>query len=170
MLFLLRRQSALLAPEDVRRAAGQAREKDQQIGLNLSDGVAPAQDWVHGNRFIGVELDEVQAAESGGVLVLFADRFAAALDLNLRGLACQLVGAGVALGISMENVQQAHGKAARAAQTSAARGNVGDGRDLDAPLDFQKPHRFARLVFLLRSFSDSLWSEARNSLCVSKGP
>src|SRR5262245_42154818 len=35
LLFLLRRQGALLATEDVRRAAGQAREKKQQIGLDL---------------------------------------------------------------------------------------------------------------------------------------
>src|SRR5437879_6945869 len=43
----------------------------------------------------------------------------------------------------MEDVQQAHGKAARTAQAGAARGNVGDGRDLDAALDLQKLHRLA---------------------------
>ena len=46
-----------------------------------------ADDLLHLHRVVGVEADEVEAAEGRGVLVLLADRLAAAVDLDVAGLA-----------------------------------------------------------------------------------
>ena len=40
---------------------------------------------------VGMELEAGQSAERGDVLILFADRLAEDIDLDVRGLLCQRV-------------------------------------------------------------------------------
>ncbi len=88
-----------------------------------------------------MELNEVQPAERGGKLILFADGLGASFDFDDRSLARQLLGADVTFGVGVEHVQQTHGKGTRTAQTGATGRDVGNGSYLDAAFNRQKLHR-----------------------------
>src|SRR3989338_5025028 len=95
---------------------------------------------MHGNRFIGVEFEEVEAAEGRGVLVLLADGFAEQADFDVaclfgegpRWLFFPLVG--------VQDVEEAHGEGAAAAQARALAGDVGQGKQFDAGVDARGLH------------------------------
>src|SRR6266581_4253210 len=88
-----------------------------------------------------MELNEIQPAERGGVLILFAAGLGAAFDFDDGCLARQLLGAGVTFGVSVEHVQQTDCERTRTAQAGAARWDVGNGSYLDPAFDGQELHR-----------------------------
>ena len=95
------------------------------------------------DALVRVELDELQSAVGGDVLVLLADRLAADLDLDAAGLRRQPLGAHEPAGEGVERVEQADRVAARGAEPRALRGHVGDRGDLDAALDPDEAERLA---------------------------
>src|SRR5262249_15408064 len=105
-------------------------EKEKEIVLQ---GVARL--LVHGegrrvDRAIPAEGEAGQAAESGDVLVLLADRLAEAVHLDLTGMLRELVRMDGVAPIGVQRAEKRGGEAARGAKTGA-RGNIGKRGDLD---------------------------------------
>ena len=84
----------LLAQDGVCRA-GRAHVQQQQALLQLGFEKRRADDRIDENALVAVELHILEAAVGADVLVLFADRLAAARDFDLARLARQAFGAHV---------------------------------------------------------------------------
>src|SRR5215813_538246 len=121
--------------EDALGAARSARVEQQQTALEPSPGGRLTHDLVDEHAAVRIEAQVLQAAIRGDVLVLFADRPPAAVDLDRARLARQALGAGQPPGVGIEGVQQADGIRAGGTQSGPARGNIGDRGDLDGGID-----------------------------------
>src|SRR5437867_2145147 len=76
--------AAFLLAQDLRRIARAAGEEEHQAGFELClELFLQAQRLDH--HAVGIELNEVQAAEAGRILVLLADRHLQLVDLDLAG-------------------------------------------------------------------------------------
>lgn len=109
-------------------------EKQENVALELSHLFGAEDDRLYVDAAVGIELDEVQAAMRGRVLILFADRLFQDIDFKLAGLFRQLILGGKARSVGVERVDQRHGKGAGRSESGPG-GNVGDGGDFDAGLD-----------------------------------
>ena len=114
-----------------------------QPPLQLGGHVGRADHLGHLDPVVRVEADEVEAAERRGVLVLLADRLAAALDLDLAALLGEPRGRRVAALVGVQGVEQADREGAGGAEAGAAGRDVGHRGDLDAALDAQQAQRLA---------------------------
>src|SRR5690606_23965991 len=86
--------------------------------------------------------------ESGRILILFTDRFAATFDLDFTGQLRQSARWQIAPAVSGHHLQQTDGKGARRAEPRASRRNIRRRRDLYAALDAQRFKRRAKQTVL----------------------
>jgi len=108
---------------------------DNQVDTCMPDLLICRLGWAdrgEGDAVVGMELDHVEPARSGGILVLLADRLAAHVELDLAGLAAQIELGLVGAPEGIERVQQPDGEGARRAHAAPARGDVGDRGDFHA--------------------------------------
>src|SRR5690348_1788417 len=100
---------------------------------------------LHHDTTAAPEPKQIQATESGGVLVLFADRLVKNLHFNVTCFLSELTGGDPLATEGMKRIEQADRKGARASHPGRCR-HVGDGTDEDRRFDIQKIETLARNI------------------------
>ena len=114
--------TALLLAEDLTRISRSAGEEEHESLLQRLPDTFRELERVDLDPTIG-ELDEVQATESGGVLVLFPDGHSQLVDLDSAGQLGNIVPAQSFTPKDRERFDQCHGDRTRGAE-SGARGDL----------------------------------------------
>ena len=83
LLRAIGRDCLCLLLEDAGRAAGDPGIKNEDTPLQRFPGAARQDERRYNDCLVGSELDKIEAAEGGRVLILLSDRFSASINLDL---------------------------------------------------------------------------------------
>ncbi len=126
--------------EHGRSGALDARVVDDEVGLELVDHLVLQREALDLDGAIGPERQRADAAVGRDVLVLLADRLLEELDLELAGLARELLGGHELALERVQAVEQGDGEAARRAEAGVGR-YVGQAVQLEAVGDARHAQR-----------------------------
>src|SRR4051794_7452092 len=132
-----------LLAEDRVRAPRDAGEEEHQLLLHPAADLRGQGELVDDHAVARPEPDVADPAVRGGVLVLLADRLAAAVDLDGAGAVGKLLGGELSPLVGEQCLQQAHGHRGRRPEPGPRRRDVGQRRDLDAAPDPRHVHGLA---------------------------
>ena len=128
-----------LALDDVRRLARLPHVAEQQPVLELVEHLGADAQRIHQRR-VGVELDQVEAAEGGGVLILAAAGESQVFALDPISELGGVVAGERPMEPGPEHSEQRHYQGGRGAQPRPGR-SVGVNPEVGAAADLQGPHR-----------------------------
>ena len=120
--------------EHRRRRALDAGVVDDEVRLELVDDLVAQREALDLDGAVGLERQRADAAERRDVLVLLADRLLEEIDLELAGLARELLGRDELALERVQAVEQGDREAARRAETRVG-GHVGQAVELEAAGD-----------------------------------
>src|SRR5664280_1127638 len=138
LLFGLGADRALLVFQNVGSTARNAGVKNQAMFLQLADRLALANQRLHRDGVVLVELDEIESPKGGGILVLFADGFATAVDLHHARFPRELVRAHMPLPVRVQRMQQSHRERTGTAKPGPPRRNVRNRSNLNPAINPQQ--------------------------------
>ena len=116
--------------QDVGSGARKAGEKHQQIVLQRVARLLLDRQRRGVDRAVPAEREAGDAAESGDVLVLLADRLLQQVDLDVAGLLGEFARMDDVARLGVQRAQQRRGETAGRAESGAGR-DIGQRRDLD---------------------------------------
>src|SRR5690348_8207874 len=80
-----------LLPEQLPGVVSHSGKEEHQVTFEFPKMIVAQNNWFYERAPIGIERDEIQPSERGGILVLFADRFAEDIACNMECSFCQVV-------------------------------------------------------------------------------
>ena len=133
-----------LVPQDIGGRTLPAGVEQHERPVQALERLRRAHDRLHAHPAVALdELDEVEAPDGDRALVLATDRLAQGLDLDLRGLFGDLGRRAVHALVGVERHEQPDRHRARRPETGAARRDVRERQDVQAPGQAGDPERFA---------------------------
>src|SRR5574340_249836 len=106
--------------EDGRGAAGHAGVEDFQAALQAAQHLSLADDRFDDHGIVGVETDEIEAAESGGVLVLFSNAVPAPVYFHCAALMGKISRGNISLLVGVQGMEKPYSERTRGSQAGAS--------------------------------------------------